>query len=158
MMNQKEGVFNAVCGVTGNDSFDGAVELTSEQRAQVIEIVTQGFVNGEIEMSEAGRAKYADESKLKTYCNGLVSNWLRKDKRLNGGVKHQIKNPGSRAGSGDPVIKELKKMLDVVETDEHKAAVEHEIEKRLAAIKAEKAKSIEIDESLIPDDLKGLLG
>ena len=157
MMNQKEGTFNAVCSVTGQDSFDAAVELTSEQRAQVIEMVTQGFINGDIEMSDGAKAKYSEESKMKTYCNGLVSNWLRKDKRLNGGIKHQIKNPGSRAGSGDPVIKELKKLLEVCGEDKQEA-VQHEIDKRLATLKAEKAKTVEINMDLIPDDLKDLVG
>jgi len=44
----------------------------------------------------------ADDAKLRSYCSGLQSNWLRKDTRLNGGVKYVAKNPGSRAGSTDP--------------------------------------------------------
>ena len=156
-MNQKEAVFSAVCSTLGQDSFDSAVELTSEQRAQVIEMVAEGFAAGEVEMSDEARAKHDTESKLKTYTNGLVSNWLRKDKRLNGGVKHTIKNPGSRAGSGDKVVKELKKLRSTLTNDSQIAAVDFEIEKRLTAIKAEKAKSIEIDTSLIPEDLLDLV-
>lgn len=156
--NQKEGVFQAVCAVTEQDSFDSAVELTKEQRSSVIEIVTQGLMAGEIDFSDAARAKYDTEAKVKTYTNGLVSNWLRKDKRLNGGVKHQIKNPGSRAGAGDPILKNLKLFRSTLTEPDHIAAVDAEIEARQAALKTERAKKVDIDMSLIPDDLKDLIG
>jgi hypothetical protein len=140
-MNQKEGVFNAVCSIFNQESFDGPVELSKEQRANVIAIVTEGLSNGTIDMTDAAREKYSDESKMKGYTNGLVSNWLRKDKRLNGGVKHQIQNPGSRAGSGDKVIKELKKLRSTLTEEDQIAAVDAEIDKRLATLKAEHAES-----------------
>ena len=158
MINQKTAVFNATCSVLDQDSFDGAIELTKEERAQVIAIVAEGFATGEVELSDNARAKYSTDAKLKTYTNGLVSNWVRKDKRLNGNVQHTIKNPGSRAGSGDAVIRELKKLKSTFTEQDQINAVETEIEKRMAIIKAEKAKDVEIDMSLIPDDLKDLLG
>lgn len=160
-LNQKEGVFQAVCSVTEQDvglvSFEGAVTLTKEQRATVIEIVTTGLSVGEIEMSAAARTKYDDDAKMKTYTNGLVSNWLKKDKRLNGGVKHAIQNPGSRAGSGDKVIKELRKLASTLTDPAQVVAVTNEIDKRLATLKAEKTKNVEINMDLIPDDLKELI-
>lgn len=157
MRNQKEAVFSAVCSVLNQDSFDEAVELTKEERATVIEIVTQGFANGEVELSEAAQSKYDSDSKLKTYTNGLVSNWLRKDKRLNGGVKHTIKNPGSRAGAGDAILKNLKLFKSTLTDAEHIAAVDQEIEKRMEQLKAERAKKVEIDMTLIPADLQDLV-
>ena len=157
-VNQKTGVFNAVTSVLEQDSFDSACELSKEQRAQVIEIVTEGFIAEEIEMSAEARAKHNTDAKMKTYTNGLVSNWLRKDKRLNGGEQYKAKNPGSRAGSGDKVIKELKKLMSTFTEQDQIDAVQTEIDKRLTSLKAEKAKSVEIDMSLIPDDLKELLG
>lgn len=158
MLNQKTAVFNAVCSVLEQESFDTAVTPTKEERAAIIAIVTEGFANSEVDMSDRARAKYDTEAKLKTYTNGLVSNWLRKDKRLNGNVQHTIKNPGSRAGSGDAVIRELKKLRSTFTEQDQIDAVNNEIEKRMAVIKAEKAKNVEIDMDLIPDDLKGLLG
>lgn len=155
--NQKEGVFSVVCQVVGQDSFDGAVELTKDQRSEVIELVTQGLLKGEIEMKDEARAKHDTEAKMRTYTNGLVSNWLRKDLRLNGGEKYEIKNKGSRAGSGDKVIKELKKLRSTLTDEAQIAAVNAEIDKRMAVIKAEKAKSIEIDTSLIPEDLLDMI-
>ena len=156
--NQKEGVYQAVCAVTEQDSFDSAVELTSDQRASVVQIVTQGLMSGDIEISDSARDKYDTEAKVRGYTNGLVSNWLRKDKRLNGGVKHQIKNPGSRAGAGDPILKNLKLFRSTLTEPDHIAAVDAEIEARQAALKTERAKKVDIDMSLIPDDLKDLIG
>ncbi len=156
--NQKDGVFGAVCSVVGAESFDAAVELTKEQRSQVIEIVTEGLLSGDIEMTDKARAKHDTDAKMKTYTNGLVSNWLRKDKRLNGNVQHKIKNPGSRAGSTDPVIKNLRLLRSTLTDDSQIAAVDAEIDKRIEAMRAEKAKSVEIDMSLIPDDLKDIIG
>jgi len=158
MKNQKEAVFSAVCSVLDQDSFDSAVELTREERATVIEIVTQGFTSGTVEFSDSAKAKYDSESKIKAYTNGLVSNWLRKDKRLNGGVQHTISNPGSRAGAGDPILKNLKLFKSTLTDAEHIAAVDQEIEKRMQQLKAERVKKVDIDLSLIPAELQDLIG
>lgn len=155
-MNQKEGVFSAVCAVLESDEFGAAVELTSEQRATVIEIVTAGLLDGEISMTTDARAKHDDEAKMKGYTNGLVSNWLRKDKRLNGNTIYEIKNPGSRTGAGDTVIRELRKLLKTV-TGDHKDAVQREIDKQLAKIQAEKAKTVTINIDQIPKELRHLV-
>lgn len=158
VLNQKNGVFAAVCSVTECESWDSAVELTKEQRDSVISIVTQGLIDGNIEMSDKARVKYDTEEKMKKYTPGLVSNHLRKDLRLNGDIPHEPKNPGSRAGSGDVVIKELKKFQSTFTDPEQIESVQVEIDKRLAVLKSEKMKDVEIDMSLIPDDLKELLG
>ncbi len=93
-MSQKEAVFSAVTNVCGES--DGAYTPTKEQRASVNQILFEGFRSGTIECE-----KDYDDSGLKAYVSGLQSNWLRKDKRLNGNVQYVAKNPGSRAGSGD---------------------------------------------------------
>lgn len=157
--NQKEGVFGAVVAVLEESGrgIDGKVELTKDERHTVIAMVTTGLMNGDIEMSTEAREKYDTPEKMKGYTNGLVNNWLRKDLRLTGGEKWVTKNPGSRAGSGDQVVKELKKLASTLTDADEIAAVHAEIEKRMATIAAEKAKNVEINESLIPDDLKHLL-
>ena len=157
MKNQKEAVFTAVCAVLEQESFDSAVDLTKEQRATVINIVAQGLQDGSVQLSEAAAAKFDTEAKIKNYTNGLVSNWLRKDKRLNGGVKHTIKNPGSRAGSGDPVLKNLKLFKSTLTDPAHIAAVEAEITARSEQLRAEKAKKVEINMDLIPAELQSLI-
>lgn len=160
-VSQKEGVYNAItsfCQDSGIHFEDGMkFEPTKEQRSTIVEMVAVAMQDGQVQLSDEARAKYDDFGKLKSYCNGLVSNWLRKDKRLNGNTTYEIKNPGSRAGSGDPVIKELRKLLKTLTDADHKAAVQEEIDQRLAAIQAEKAKSVEIDLDLIPEELKSLV-
>lgn len=159
MKNQKEAVFSAVCAVFGSESFDGAVKLEGEDRKSVIAIVSAGLIDGSVEMkdTEANRAKKADEKEMKKYTSGLVNNWLRKDKRLNGGVKHQIQNPGSRAGSGDKILRELKKLKATLSDAAQIAVVEGEITKRQVTLAAEKAKTVEINIDNIPEELRHLI-
>ena len=157
MKNQKEAVFSAVCSVLDQDSFDEAVELSSTQRASVIQIVTEGFLSGRVEFSDSAKAKYDTESKIKTYTSGLVSNWLRKDKRLNGNVQYQTGNPGSRVRSSDPILKNLKLFKSTLTEPEHIEAVDQEIEKRMEQIQAERVKKVDVDFSLIPAELQDLI-
>jgi hypothetical protein len=143
---QKEAVFQAVCNITGFTG-EGAVVISKEQRAQVNAILFEGFRSGSIELDR----EYTD-SDLKSYVSGLQSNWLRKDKRLNGGMKYEAKNPGSRAGSTDPQLKAMKALLGTVETDADRAEIQAHIDARTAEIQYSKqAKTV--DFSALPADL-----
>lgn len=158
MISQRQSVFGAVIAVLKLDNdFKGTVELTKEQRSEVIEMVTDGITGGTVEFSDKAKAKYSTREKVHGYVGGMVSNWLRKDTRLNGGEKYETKNPGSRAGQGDEVLKNLKALLAQQTTDANKSAVNTEIEKRQAELKAAKAKTITVDASKIPDELKHLI-
>lgn len=157
MLSQKEAVYNAVKSVLAesNQSHEDGqkCELSKDQRAQVISIVTTGFENGEVEMKSS-------QENVKSYTSGLVSNWLRKDKRLNGNTKYQPANPGSRTGQSDPTVKNLRLLLTTVpEGSEAHEAIQAKIASRVAEIKAEKAKSKakDIDFDAIPADIKALL-
>lgn len=160
-VNQKTGVYNAIVAFCAENDIpfeDGmSFEPTKEQRATIVGMVAAGLEAHEIEMSDKAREKYTDLSKLKTYSNGLVSNWVRKDKRLNGGVKHVIKNPGSRAGSGDAILRELRKLRKTLTDEAQIAVVDTEIEKRIEIVQAEKAKKVEINTDLLPEELLGLV-
>ena len=145
MMNQKEAVFQAVVNVTGH-SGDGAVNITPEQRKQVNHILFVGFRNGHIQLD-----REFDDAALKAYVSGLQSNWLRKDKRLNGGIKYEAKNPGSRQGSGDSQLKALKALLSTVATEEEKEEIQGYIDARMTELAATKV--VEIDYSALPADL-----
>lgn len=146
-MNQKEAVFAAICNVTGHTG-DGKVEISKEQRAQVNAILFESFKAGKIELDR----EYTD-SDLKGYVSGLQSNWIRKDKRLNGGEKYQAKNPGSRAGSGDPMLKSLRALLTTVSTDADKAEIQGYIDARMTEIAATK-QAATVDFSALPADLQ----
>ena len=146
-MNQKEAVFQAICNVTGHKG-DGKVEISSEQRKQVNMILCESFRAGAIELDK----EYTD-SELKQYVSGLQSNWIRKDKRLNGGIAYVAKNPGSRAGSSDPQLANLRKLMTTLTTDEDKAEVQGYIDARTAEIASAK-QAATVDFSALPADLQ----
>lgn len=152
---QKEAVFTAVVNVlaqSGIQVIEGKpVTMTKEARAQVNAILFENFRNGSIELSPD--CKISDDSSLKGYVSGLQSNWLRKDKRLNGGTQYVAKNPGSRAGSGDASLKAMRTLKSTLTTQADQDEVQGHIDARLAEIAASKAKSVTIDYSALPADL-----
>ena len=147
-MTQKEAVYQAVINVTGFDG-EGVCTPTKEQRAQVNAILFEGFNSGKIELSK----KFETEAKLKEYVSGLQSNWLRKDLRLNGGSKYEAKNPGSRAGSGDPQLKAMRVLLSTLTDPSEIAEVQSHIDARQAEIKVAKVSKV-IDYSALPAELQ----
>ena len=156
-MKQREAVFMAVCEVTGEHNFDSAVTLTSEQRKFANEFIATKIAEGEVDFSDSAKIKYSTPEKIATYVSGLISNWLRKDKRLNGNVAYVPANPGSRAGQGDPQLKELRKLFKMHEGTQQGEEIQSYIDDRLIALQALKTKSIKIDASQIPEELQGLI-
>lgn len=150
---QKEAVFTAVSNVlkqNGTPVVEGqAVSMSKELRAQVNSILFESFRNGTIEIDK----EEISDSDLKGYVSGLQSNWLRKDKRLNGGTQYVAKNPGSRAGSGDPQLKAMRALMGSLTTDAEKAEVQGYIDARVADIQKSKIKSTPIDFSALPAGL-----
>ena len=157
---QKDSVFAAVTTVLeeSGQEINGAVTLTKDQRSQVVSMVASSLMSGETEFSSEASAKYDTLDKVKSYTVGLVNNWLRKDTRLNGGSKYQPKNPGSRQGSSDPVIKELKKLLSTLTEEDQREAVQNEINTRQAELQASRqaAKKVSINSDLLPEHLRNL--
>ena len=149
-VNQKEATYQAICNVTGHKG-EGVLEISKDQRAQVNMILFEGFRSGHITLDR----EFSDAD-LKQYVSGLQSNWIRKDKRLNGGVAYTAKNPGSRAGSGDAMIQNLKKLMSTLTTDDDKAEVQGYIDARQAELNV--AKQEVIDFSALPADLAAKFG
>jgi hypothetical protein len=155
-MKQIEAVYQAVVEVMGEH--DGAYTPTKEEREAIVATVAEGIEEGKVDFSPSARAKHDSPAKIKQYCVGLVSNWLRKDPNLNGNVKYQPKNPGSRAGQGDAQIRAMRQLVKTL-TDQSKIDyLNAKIEARKLEVQAEKAKSITIDLSSIPQDLLEELG
>ena len=142
---QKEAVFQAMINVMGEQ--DGVYAPTKEQRAQVNAILFEGFKSGTIEMDSE-----KSDSDLKGYVSGLQSNWLRKDKRLNGGTQYVAKNPGSRAGSADPQLKAMRALITTLTTEEERNEVQAYIDARVAELNATKVAKT-VDFSALPADL-----
>ena len=145
MLNQKEAVFQAVVNVCGTQ--DGVYTPSKEERAQVIAILVEGFKAGEISID-----REFDEKQLKSYVSGLTSNWLRKDKRLNGNITYVASNPGSRQGSGDSQLKAMKLLQAQLESQADKDEVQTHIDARIALITKAKAKAI--DYNALPEFLR----
>jgi hypothetical protein len=89
-MNQKEAVFQAVKELKhGEVDTDKAVALTKREKHMVEEKLFNGFKKGRI----AYNNELPSDDKLLLYISGLVSNWLRKDKRLNGQKNYVPQHP-----------------------------------------------------------------
>lgn len=151
-LNQKEATYQAIINVVGE--FEGVCTPTKEQRAQVNAILFAGFRAGTIELD-----REFDDAGLKAYVSGLQSNWLRKDKRLNGDVQYVAKNPGSRTGTTDPQVKAMR-MLIATKTDPQEIAeIQAFIDKRVAEIKPAKPElSAEQVAMLIANGMGHLVG
>jgi hypothetical protein len=148
-MTQKEAVFNAVTNVMGTQ--DGAYTPTKDERAKVNAILFEGFKGGTINFD----GELPIDTELKAYVSGLQSNWLRKDKRLNGNVQYVAKNPGSRTGSTDAQVKAMRILLSTKTDEAERAEIQAFIDKRLAEIKPAKTVTINIDD--IPAELRYLV-
>lgn len=158
MFNQKEAVFNAVSTVLKDhrirvpEGQSVASFMTREMRAQVNAILVTGFKAGQIKLE----TEFESDAQLKSYVSGLQSNWLRKDKRLNGGIEYEPKNPGSRSGIGDPSIREMRKLLETVTVKADRDAIQKAINARLVEIEA--TRKPKIDVSKLPAHLHRLAG
>jgi hypothetical protein len=158
-MKQRQAVYNAVTsalkekGVKFEDGMNASQHITDEMRKSIVAVLVSGFTKGEIELSNP------QGEKLPSYCSGLLNNWLRKDTKLNGGTKYTPANPGSRAGQGDEVIKEMRKLLKTNAGDAAATAkIQACIEARASQIKSVKAKKeIVIDADKLPAELRDLV-
>lgn len=125
-MTQKDAVFSAVASVlvgSGINFISGSTDandlLNKDLRSKVNSILIQQFLNNEIELSAEAKTRLADLSKLKAYVSGLVSNWLRKDNRLNAGVAPMKVKSVVKRTSADPQLKAMRHLL-TVQTDPNK--------------------------------------
>jgi hypothetical protein len=147
MMNQKEAVFAAISNVLGDITEGIAVNPTKEQRAQINAILFEGFRSGKVTLD-----KTFNDADLKTYVSGLTSNWVRKDTRLNGGIKYAAKNPGSRQGNTDPGLKAMRALLGSLTVETEREEVQGYIDARLKEIASTKVAKV-IDFSVLPANL-----
>ena len=152
---QKEAVFAAVSSVLTENNVsvtegdNVATHLNRELRAQVTNILVEGFNSGSIALDKT----FTSEADLRTYCSGLTSNWLRKDSRLNGGTKYAAKNPGSRVGSSDAQLKAMRALMSTKTDLSEKAEIQSFIDSRVSEIKASRKPTKSIDFSALPAEL-----
>lgn len=167
-MKQKDAIYNLIVGAfaTANIPFNDGMDVASTMkdktfRASVQAAAEAGFLAGEIpfEDTPSNREKMTTPAKLSQYVSGLISNWVRKDVRLNGNTKYAAKNPGTRVGSTDPQLKALRQLATQFKGDSLKfAEIQNHITTRVSALQSEKAKSIKVDLSVLDPALVAELG
>lgn len=141
---------------------DVKLVATKEDKKQIATKIAEAMIEGTVELSDNAMAKYGEsvESLTNKYVVGMVTNWFNKSLDLNGGTKYETKNPGSRAGSGDALIKEmrlLKKQLQEIGNHEGVAKVEAAINERVAQLKSTNTKTVTINPDNIPEHLRDLI-
>lgn len=165
MKSQREATVNAILSVLEErgvsyelgGSTNVSDVLTSDDKKKVQTILSSGFTKGEIQMSAEATSKYVgNTSEMNKYVSGLINNWIRKFPDFNAGSKYEAKNPGSRAGTGDEQVKEMRKLLKVTTDAEAKVAIQSAIDSRLAEIKPETKVTVNMD--VIPAELRAKLG
>lgn len=160
-MNQREATVNCILSILEERGITYELNgptpissiLTSDDKKQAREILHAMFLKGEIDFKVP--AKMSDAKYMNSYVSGLVNNWVSKAPEFNCSVKHVAKNPGSRAGSGDEMIKEMKKLLVATVDQATREVIQTAIDLRVSEIKP--MASVVIDASLLPDSLKHLV-
>ena len=152
MFNQKTATYNAIKAACKEFNIvhedNNLLELPKHARQFVSAMLIEGFKNKQIELD-----KEFNEQQLKNYVTGLISNWLRKDTRFNGGVQYIAKNPGSRAGVSDPTVKALKALLSTRTDPAEIAEIQQHIDNKLQELNATK-KKVSINVNDLPADLR----
>ena len=133
---------------------------TKADRQAIAAKIAELMLSGEVALSDEAKAKYGESAEIlaSRYVMGMVTNWFNKSKELNGGVAYQAKNPGSRAGSSDEQIREMKKLrkqLESLGNVDGIAEVDAAIARRLSEIS--KPAKIDIKTELLPQDLVNLV-
>jgi len=126
-------------------------DMLTEIRSQIL----IGFQNNEISMTDKAKANNPTDKHMKSYVSGLVNNWIRKYKPFNNGVKYKIKNPGSRSGSGDEQVREMRKLLKTIQDTETRTKIQDAIDSRIAEIKP--TEDVEINTEALPEHLRHLV-
>ena len=163
MKSQVNGVVDVIMSVLNENDID--YELGGEINVKdvlnptmLIEIrlrVLNEFNEEKILLSEKGKLKNNTEKLMKSYVSGLVNNWVRKYKPFNNGIAYEIKNKGSRSGSGDEQVREMRKLLKTITDPDTKGKIEAAIAARIIEIKPES--NVEIDASILPEHLRHLV-
>ena len=137
-MTQKDAVYQAIeailvgAGISFTSGVtDASIALTKDLRAQVTTLLVLNFNSNLIELSEEARTRMTDNTVLRAYVSGLISNWLRKDPRLNAGnAPIKVKSTVKRT-SNDPQLKAMRLLLKAKTNPAEVADIQSFIDKRV---------------------------
>jgi len=164
LISQKDSVVNevkAILGTAFNANLSAKDQLTDDQLATIRNNIFNGIINGTVAYSK----EITDEKEIQKYVSGMVSNYLRKAKELNGGITYTPSFIGSN--SRDEQVSELNKLLkSYVEGSEEFVQIQQAIETRKAFLLSEKTSVVKdkkkskefesINMDALPEGLKNL--
>lgn len=150
MLNQKDACYKVITSMV--EVVDSKATMTREQISEAAEKLTAMTIAGEVEVK-------SQQDDLPKYWRGTVRNWLRRDTRLNGGVKDEPKF--KRGPKESKEIKATKAFIAKLEQDPEQNAERLEransvLEKLLAEAAKEKAKKA-YDVNDLPEELQALI-
>lgn len=157
-MRQVDAVIEAVMQVKPDfkqHSDKGNEIIVDDMRKQVCKIVIDGILNGNVDYSK----DHTNIKEVRDYCPGMVSNWLRRNKILNGDVNAKAQKPGSRLGVGDERLKTLRDLRKTQIEPEIITEIDKYIKQRLNMLKKEKqtVKQTDINVSALPKHIRDKL-
>lgn len=157
-MRQVDAVIEAVMQVKPDfkqHSDKGNEVIIDDVRKRVCKIVIDGILNGDIDYSK----DHTNAKDVKDYVPGMVSNWLRRNKVLNGDVNAKAQKPGSRLGVGDEELKTLRDLRKTQVEPEIISEIDKYIKARLNVLKKEKqtVKQADINLDALPEHLRNKL-
>ena len=160
MISQKEAVYTITMNILKdrNILFECDEKITTYVTKDMRKTITMCLINA-MKCKEVTLDKSFKDKELRAYAQSVVSNWFRKDIRLNGGIQYSAKKTGSRIGLSDPQIKAMKSLLKEVKKTNKKDyinKIELEIKKRLSEIRKDRLGS-KIDANQLPDHLRKLV-
>lgn len=157
-MRQVDAVIEAVMQVKPDfkqHSDKGNEIIVNDLRKQVCKIIVDGILSGNIDYSK----DHKNEKEVREYCPSMVSNWLRRNKVLNGDVNAKTQKPGSRLGAGDAELKTLRDLRKTQIEPEILSEIDKYIKQRLSVLKKEKqsVKQADINLDALPEHLRNKL-
>jgi hypothetical protein len=158
-MNQREATVNCILSVLEERGVEYELNgptpisevLTQDDKKNVRSILFTMFQQHKVDFRD--QARLSDTKYMTDYISGLVNNWIRKAPEFNSDAKYQAKNPGSRQGTQDEQVREMRKLLSTISDPSTKAVIQSHIDNRLAELKP----SITVNLDLIPESLRHLI-
>lgn len=100
--------------------------LSKDLRETIVESIKHQLLTGAIALkqTQSNQKKLSDPKLLHNYANGLVSNWLNRDPRLNPNQNNTDSVTGIRKYAKDEIIQELKLVLSKVTQEDNQAGIE----------------------------------
>jgi hypothetical protein len=155
-MSQGDAVMQCVRGVMGEQAKYVWDEIGQKDREAIVDAMFALYKAGSWSVKSAN---LDTDEKVRKYIPGMVNNWVRKHKELNGGEKYEIKKPGSRAGSGNggdeqlTAMKGLRALLVSQKLDT--SEVDKAIKVRQEELERAKVKAINVN--ALPEHLRHLV-